>query len=131
VLALPGLTNQQQDPPGAATPATTQRRSTMHVQVITGDGEKGETNRLRHLKELKAWFNESGKIVHAEAYDPAGLVAILEVRAASDKEILVLECSREQIQAVLEWQSATDEAVEFENLLLHLVRKQNPTGESR
>ena len=26
----------------------------MHVQVITGDGEKGETNRLRHLKELKA-----------------------------------------------------------------------------
>jgi hypothetical protein len=39
----------------------------MHVQVITGDGEKGETNRLRHLKELKAWFNESGKIVHADA----------------------------------------------------------------
>ncbi|MCT9825194.1 hypothetical protein ACM9HO_02175 [Pseudomonas sp. KHB2.9] len=103
----------------------------MHVQVITGDGEKGETNRLRHLKELKAWFSESGKIVHAEAYDPAGLVAILEVRAASDKEILVLECSREQIQTVLEWQSATDEVVEFENLLLHLVRKQNPTGESR
>jgi len=32
---------------------------------------------------------------------------------------------------VLEWQSATDEVVEFENLLLHLVRKQNPTGESQ
>lgn len=103
----------------------------MHVQVITGDGQHGETNRLRHLKELKDWFNESGKIVHAEAYDPAGLVAILEVRAVSDKEILVLECSRDQIQAVLEWQSATDEVVEFENLLLHLVRKQNPTGESQ
>jgi hypothetical protein len=131
VLALPGLTNQQQNPPGAATPATTQRRSTMHVQVITGDGQQGETNRLRHLKELKEWFNESGKIVHAEAYDPAGLIAILEVRAVSDKEILVLECSRDQIQAVLEWQSATDEVVEFENLLLHLVRKQNPTGESQ
>lgn len=25
----------------------------MHVQVITGDGQQGETNRLRHLKELK------------------------------------------------------------------------------
>ncbi|KAA0948078.1 hypothetical protein FQ186_13125 [Pseudomonas sp. ANT_H14] len=103
----------------------------MHIQVITGDGQDGETNRLRHLKELKAWFNESGKIVHAEAYDPAGLVAILEVRAATEREFLVLECSREQIQAVLEWQSETDEFVEFENLLLHLVRKQNPTGESQ
>ena len=39
----------------------------MHVQVITGDGREGETNRLRHLKELKDWLNESGKIVHAEA----------------------------------------------------------------
>jgi hypothetical protein len=125
------MTNQRQHPPCAATLATTQRRSTMHVQVITGEGQQGETNRLRHLKELKDWFNESGKIVHAEAYDPAGLVAILEVRAVSDKEILVLECSRDQIQAVLEWQSATDEVVEFENLLLHLVRKQNPTGESQ
>lgn len=103
----------------------------MHVQVITGEGKEGETNRLRHLKELKEWLNESGEIVHAEAYDPAGLVAILEVRAVSNKEILVLECSREQIQAVLEWQSATDDVVEFENLLLHMVRKQNPIGESQ
>lgn len=103
----------------------------MHVQVITGEGREGETNRLRHLKELKEWLNESGEIVHAEAYDPAGLVAILEVRAVSNKEILVLECSREQIQAVLEWQSATDDVVEFENLLLHMVRKQNPIGESQ
>lgn len=103
----------------------------MHVQVITGEGKEGKTNRLRHLKELKDWFNESGKIVHADAYDPAGLVAILDVRAVSDKEILVLECSRDQIQAVLEWQSETDEVVEFENLLVHLVRKQNPTGGSQ
>lgn len=103
----------------------------MHVQVITGEGREGETNRLRHLKELKDWLNESGEIVHAEAYDPAGLVAILEVHAVSNKEILVLECSREQIQAVLEWQSATDDVVEFENLLLHMVRKQNPIGESQ
>lgn len=103
----------------------------MHVQVITGDGQKGETTHLRLLKGVKDWIGESAKIVHAEAYDPAGLVVILEVRAVSDKEILVLECSREQIQTVLEWQSATDEVVEFENLLLHLVRKQNPTGESQ
>ena len=103
----------------------------MHVQVITGDGPDGENNRLRHIKELKAWFTRPAKIVHAEAYDPAGLVAILEVLAVSDKEVLVLECSWDQIQAVLEWQSATDDATEFESLQLHLVRKQNPTGESQ
>ncbi|MCP1508277.1 hypothetical protein J2Y83_004250 [Pseudomonas marginalis] len=103
----------------------------MHVQVITGDGQNGETIRLRLLKSLKDWIGETGKIVHAEAYDPAGLVAILEVQAVNNEEILALECSRDQIQAVLEWQSATDEVVEFENLLLHLVRKQKPTGESQ
>lgn len=103
----------------------------MHVQVITGDGQNGETIRLRLLKGLKDWIGETGKIVHAEAYDPAGLVEILEVQAVNNEEILVLECSREQIQAVLEWQSATDDVVEFENLLVHLVRKQNPIGESQ
>ncbi len=103
----------------------------MHVQVITGDGQNGETIRLRLLKGLKDWIGETGKIVHAEAYDPAGLVEILEVQAVNNEEILVLECGREQIQAVLEWQSATDDVVEFENLLVHLVRKQNPIGESQ
>ena len=103
----------------------------MHVQVSTGDGREGETNRHRHLKELKDWFNESGKIVHAEAYDPAGLVTILEVRAVSDKEILVLECSPEQIVAVLLWQTETEEVAELENVLVHLVRKQKTTGESQ
>ena len=103
----------------------------MQVQVITGEGRDGDTNQFKHLKELHAWIGEATQLVHAEAYDPAGLVAILEVRAVNEKEILVLECSRDQIQAVLEWQSATDEVVEFENLLLHLVRKQNPTGESQ
>lgn len=103
----------------------------MHLQVITGDGQNGETNRLRLLKGLKGWLGETSQTVHAEAYGAAGLIEILEVRAATEPEILVMECSREQIQAVLEWQSATDEVVEFENLLLHLVRKQNPTGESQ
>lgn len=103
----------------------------MHVQVITGDGPDGENNRLRHIKELKSWFTRPAKIVHAEAYDPACLVAILEVRAETERELLVLECSREQIQAVLEWQSQTDDFIEYENLLLHLVRNQNPNGESQ
>jgi hypothetical protein len=93
----------------------------MQVQVITGGD--GSSNMLKHLKELQEWIGEPAKTVYAEAYGAAGLVEILEVRAANEKEILVLDCSREQIQAVLEWQSANDEMIELEDLVLHLVRR--------
>lgn len=100
----------------------------MHIQVITGDGPNGETSRLRHIKGLQDWLGETAKTVHAGAYGANGLVEILEVRAVNDEEILVLDCSREQIQAVLEWQSATDEDISLEHLVIHLVRSaQGPT----
>lgn len=95
----------------------------MQVQVITGDGKDGSTNMIRHLKELQEWIGEPAKTVYAEAYSATGLVEILEVRAVNEKEILVLNCSREQIQTVLEWQSATDEVIELEDLVVHLVRQ--------
>ena len=94
----------------------------MHIQVITGDAPNGETSRLRHIKGLQDWLGETAKTVHAEAYGAIGLVEILEVRAVNEEEILVLDCSREQIQAVLEWQSATDEDITLERLVIHLVR---------
>jgi hypothetical protein len=97
----------------------------MQIQVITGDGRDGAANMLRHLKELRDWIGEPVKTVYAEAYGANGLVKILEVRAANEKEILVLGCSREQIQIVLERQSATDQVVELDHLLLHLVRRAN------
>jgi hypothetical protein len=103
----------------------------MHVQIISGDGQNGETVRLKLLKGLGDWLGQSWQAVHADAYCAATLIEILEVRASTEREILVLECSREQIQAVLEWQSATEEVVEFEDVLLHMVRKQNTTGESQ
>lgn len=95
----------------------------MQVQIITGDGRDGSENMLKHLKELQDWIGEPAKTVYAEAYGAGGLIEILEVRAANEKEILVLDCSREQIQAVLEWQSATDEVIELEGLVIHLVRQ--------
>ncbi|WHS62239.1 hypothetical protein [Pseudomonas sp. G2-4] len=103
----------------------------MHVQIVTSEGQNGATNRLRHLTELKAWFGETSKVIHAEAYAPDGLIKILEVRAATDFEILVLECNRAQIEAVLLWQSETEEVAALENVLVHLVRRQNTTGESQ
>ncbi|MNL81888.1 hypothetical protein D3C87_2091250 [compost metagenome] len=62
--------------------------------------------------------------MQADAYGADGLVDILEVRAADgQREILVLNCSRQQIQAVLDWQSSTEDNNELEDLELHLVRK--------
>lgn len=95
----------------------------MQVQVITGNGRDGLSNMLRYLKELEEWIGEPAKTVYAEAYGAAGLVEIIEVRAANEKEILVLGCSREQIQMVLEWQSSTEEMIELEDLVIHLFRQ--------
>ena len=96
----------------------------MHIQVINGFRTKDERELLgRFLKELTEYLGEGTKPVHAEAYGAVGLVEILEVRAVTEGEILVLDCSREQIKAVLEWQSATDEDSSLEDLLIHLVLK--------
>jgi hypothetical protein len=94
----------------------------MHVQVITGDGSNGESPRLRHIQGLQDWLGETAKTVHAEAYDAAGLVEILEVRAVNELENLGLDCSWAQIQAVLKWQPNTDEDNNLEDQIIHLVR---------
>lgn len=106
----------------------------MQVQVITCEGRDDQGNVLRHLKELQDWIGEPAKTVYAEAYGARGLVEILEVRAANEREILVFDCSRDQIQAVLEWQSTTEDMIELENLVIHLVRQisqANRANESR
>jgi hypothetical protein len=96
----------------------------MHIQVITGEGRSGKTAQLRHVQELQKWLGQPTRQVNAEAYGADGLVQMLDIRAATgQREILVVECSRDQIQAVLEWQNATDEKVELEDLVIHLVRK--------
>ncbi|MHA6561519.1 hypothetical protein [Pseudomonas alliivorans] len=66
-------------------------------------------------------------VVHADAYAVGGLLEILDVRAArGERELMVLQCSRDQIQAVLEWQSETEDMVGLEDLVIHLVRR-DPT----
>lgn len=105
----------------------------MQIQVITGEGRGGATKQFKHVKELQEWTGGANHMVYAEAYSAAGLVAILEVRGATEKALLLLQCTRQQIQAVLEWQSAMDEVIELENLVIHLVRQVQPTttGEGR
>jgi len=65
-------------------------------------------------------------IMHAGAYAVDGLVGILEVRAIrGEREIVVMECSRAHVRGVLEWNSCDDDG-EFEDLVIHLVRKPEP-----
>lgn len=105
----------------------------MQIQVITGEGLDGATKQLKHLKELQEWIVGANQTVYDEAYGAAGLVEILEVRGTTEEELLVLQCTRQQIQAVLKWQSAMDDEIELENLVIHLVRQVQPTtaGEGR
>lgn len=96
----------------------------MQIQVVAGTG-RCDAKRLQCCVSqlLYELGNDQRKTVHADAYGASGLVDILEVRATDgQREILVMNCSRLQIQAVLDWQSCTEDTDEFEDLVLHLVR---------
>jgi hypothetical protein len=95
----------------------------MHIQVIFEQEPDNAIDEIRRLHGVMTQLGYEGRTVFAEAYGAEGLVQILEVRASTGQdEILVMGCSREQIQAVLEWQSCHDEG-ELEDLVIHLVRK--------
>lgn len=96
----------------------------MHIQLIVEREWDNAIEEIRRINAVMTQLGYEGKTVFAEAYGADGLVQILEVRASGgQREILVMDCSREQVQAVLEWQSCDDEG-EFEDLVIHLVRKQ-------
>jgi hypothetical protein len=95
----------------------------MQIQILAGsDTAASLQDRVTEL--MRQMGNDHRKTVQADAYGTDGLVDILEVRATDgQREILVLNCSRQQIQAALDWQSSTEDNNEFEGLELHLVRK--------
>lgn len=96
----------------------------MQIQVVAGTESSDAKSLQERVSQLLSELgNDYRKTVQAEAYGANGLVDILEVRATDgQREILVLNCSRLQIQAVLDWQSCTEDSNEFEDLVLHLVR---------
>lgn len=96
----------------------------MQIQVIAGtDRSDAKSLQDRVSQLLSELGNDHRKTVQADAYCASGLVDILEVRAADgQREMVALNCSRLQIQAVLDWQSCTEDTNEFEDLVLHLVR---------
>ena len=92
----------------------------MQIQVIANPENTEVVNDLYRRIGI-----ETGRpAVNAGAYGARGLVTILWVRAeGGQREILVVDCDRDQIQAVLEWRSEMEESVEFDDLVIHLVRK--------
>jgi hypothetical protein len=95
----------------------------MQIQILASS-DTSVPLQDRVTEVMRQMGNDHRKTVQAEAYGAKGLVDILEVRATDgQREILVLNCSRQQIRAALEWQSSTEDNNEFEGLELHLVRK--------
>nr|WP_325076351.1 hypothetical protein [Pseudomonas monteilii] len=66
---------------------------------------------------------EGAPYVFADAYATEGLLEILEVRVArGERGILVMDCSRAQVQAVLEWGTCDDDG-QLHDLEIFLVRR--------
>lgn len=96
----------------------------MQIQVFMGSAGDGKTSKLQSVQDRLDFTEESAPIIQAEAYGEDGLLEILEVCAAGgQREILVDDCSRQQILRVLEWQSCSEHEPKFDGLVIHLARK--------
>ncbi|WP_411565622.1 hypothetical protein ACLIN3_20890 [Pseudomonas orientalis] len=96
----------------------------MQIQVFMGNAGDGKTSKLQGVQDRLDFTGESTPIIQAGAYGEDGLLEILEVRAAGgQREILVDDCSRQQILKVLEWQSCVEHEPDFDGLVIHLARK--------
>ncbi len=75
----------------------------MQIQVFMGNAGDGKTSKLQSVQDRLEFTGDSAPIIQAGAYGEDGLLKILEVRAAGgQREILVDDCSRQQILRVLE-----------------------------
>jgi hypothetical protein len=93
----------------------------MHIQLITGQGKTARLQAL--LADLQASGKEA-RIIEANVYTAEGLRSIMDVVASGgQRTLLVDDCSAEQIEAVLMWQSDADEDDQLDDLEIHLVRK--------
>lgn len=96
----------------------------MQIQVLMGNAGDGKTNKLQWVQSRLEFTGQSAPIIQAGAYGEDGLLQILEVRvAAGQREILVDDCSRQQILRVLEWQSCVEHEPDYDGLVIHLARK--------
>ncbi|ROL88018.1 hypothetical protein [Pseudomonas protegens] len=95
----------------------------MHIKVIKGARETGKTRQLRQIEEQRNAQGKTTSIIHADAYAQEGLLSIMEVRIErGERTLLVDDCTRQQIDEVLKWQTAHDENDGLKDLEIFLVR---------
>jgi hypothetical protein len=92
----------------------------MDIHVINSDWEVETPDLMGFVTaSLPA---SAAPYVFANAYAADGLLEILEVRVArGERGILVMDCTRAQVQAVLEWSSCDDG--QLQDLEIFLVRR--------
>lgn len=96
----------------------------MQVQVFIGNTVDGQTSKLQEIQARLIAAGRNTTIIQAGAYAEDGLLQILEVRAAGgQREILVDDCSRLQILKILEWHSCAEDDPNFDDLVIHLARR--------
>ena len=95
----------------------------MQVQVITGQQASGKTTQLRAIQaDLKGQGIEV-EIITGNCCTTPYFVEQLKVRAASGaKSFMADDCTRPQIQAVMEWRDREESRLP-EDLIAHPVRQ--------
>jgi len=94
----------------------------MQIEIMSGSRTDDASDLIGFVIAGLKQTEHGMPIVQAGAYAIAGLIEILEVRAArGEREILVQWASREQIQAVLAWSRKPEYRHELEDLLIHLM----------
>lgn len=96
----------------------------MLIHVLMGNAVGCGQSQLQQEQDRLAKAGKDHSIVNAGAYASDGLLSILEVRLhAGQLEILVDDCTREQILEVLAWQSCVKDDDRFDDLVVHLARR--------
>jgi len=96
----------------------------MLIHVLMGNAGGCGQSQLQQEQDRLAKAGKDHSIINAGAYANDGLLSILEVRFhAGQLEILVDDCTREQILQVLAWQSCVEDDDRFDDLVVHLARR--------
>jgi len=98
----------------------------MQIEVITESGSGNSAEFISHLIARLKQTDDGMPVVHANAYAVDGLLDVLDIRASrGEREMVVMGCSQDQIQAVLRWRSENCENDDLQDLVIHLVRQKD------
>lgn len=96
----------------------------MQICVLIGNVSAHGSSRLQQEQERLVQAGYDHPVINAGAYAGDGLLTILEVRVnAGQREILVDDCTRAQIQNVLAWQSSVEDDTQLDDLTVYLARR--------